>query len=153
MKEENFEPFKKHFFEQLKHIPEIERTVQSPYDLVINFQEITPQLIEQLEILEPFGMGNEKPIFRMTDIKIHSYQVLKDLHVKWFFHHKSNPNIKLSGISFNYIGKWNSPLPEEVFQHQESEDITIQFTLGINRFNGNKMIQLMVDEVMIGKHC
>ena len=95
-------------------------------------------------------MGNERPKFRMSDCLIESYKILKDIHVKWTFVHKDNPKIKISGISFNFIGKWNAPLPDEIFQKQNSEGITAQFQIGINRFRGNEIIQLMVDKVIIG---
>ena len=96
-------------------------------------------------------MGNERPIFRMKDCRIESYKVLKDIHVKWTFVHKDNPKIKIGGISFNFIGKWNTAHPEEIFSRQNIEGLTVQFQIGINRFRGNEIIQLMVDKVFIGE--
>jgi single-stranded-DNA-specific exonuclease len=101
--------------------------------------------------MEPFGMGNNRPVIRMKDCIIESYKVLKDIHVKWTFAHKNNPKMKIGGISFSFIGKWNTPSPEELFQAQHSEGLTVQFQIGINRFRGNEIIQLMVDKVYIGE--
>ena len=101
--------------------------------------------------MEPFGMGNAKPVFRMKDCLIDSYKILKDIHVKWTFVHKDNPRIKINGISFNFIGKWNTPMPQEIISQQNTEGITAQFTIGINRFRGNEIIQLMVDKITIGE--
>ena len=97
-------------------------------------------------MLEPFGMGNAKPLFRMEDARLDSYTILKDVHVKWVFTHKDNPRIKIGGISFNFIGKWGAQSPEEIFQAQ-SQGLTIYFGLGINRFRGNEIIQLMVEKI------
>lgn len=149
MPQENLSLFKERMYNQLLQIPRIERTVQNHFDLEISFDDINRQLVKELEMMEPFGMGNEKPVFRTKDMKIDSYSILKDLHVRWSFSHKNNPKVKLNGISFNFIGKWNTLHPEELFRKQNEEGLTVQFTIGINRFRGNETIQLMVDKVFL----
>lgn len=151
MPKENFEIFKERMNAQLQNIPEIERTVQDQYDIHLKFEEIDRKLIKELELMEPFGMGNERPKFRMMNAKIESFTILKDIHVKWQFSSTDLPGQKIGGISFNYIGKWNSLLPDELFRRQNEEGLTVQFTLGINRFRGNEIIQLMVDKIFLGQ--
>ena len=151
MKEENLPAFREKITKYLSAIPEIGRTVQDHYDLEISFNDINKQLVTELESMEPFGMGNERPTFRMKDCRIESFTILKDVHVKWTFVHKDNPKQKIGGISFFYIGKWNTPTPNEIFQAQNTEGITVQFQIGINRFRGNEIIQLMVDKVFLGQ--
>lgn len=149
MRKENLNELKSRFNQLLAAIPEISRTVVDSYDLEINFDQIDRRLVTQLDMLEPFGMGNERPVFKMRDIVLSNYTILKDLHVKWTFHHKRNDRIKLQGISFNYIGKWNCLSPEEVFNQQNSKDLSAIFQIGINRFRGNEVIQLMVSDVIL----
>ncbi len=151
MLQENFEPFKANITQYLSTIPEIQRTVQTQFDIEISFNDINRQLVKELEMMEPFGMGNSRPIFRIKDCIIESYTILKDVHVKWTFVHKNNPKIKIGGISFNFIGKWNTPMPEDIFREQHAEGITVQFQIGINRFRGNEIIQLMVEKVFLGE--
>ncbi len=151
MPKENLEAFKQKMQQYLQTIPEIQRTVQNQYDIEISFNDINRQLVKELEQMEPFGMGNTRPIFRMKDCRIESYTILKDIHVKWTFVHKDFPKMKISGISFNFIGKWNTPLPDELFKAQDGEGLTVQFQVGINRFRGNEIIQLMVEKVFIGE--
>lgn len=149
MPKENLSAFKEKMETLLREIPVIERTAQDHYDLDIAPEEINPKLVKELDLLEPFGMGNEKPIFRMKGIKLTNYDLLKDVHVRWSFSPK-DPAIKippLKGISFNYVGSYNKPHPQEIFTRQNNEELTIFFTLGINRFNGNEYIQLMVNRV------
>lgn len=149
MPKENLNLFKERMYNQLMQIAEIERTVQNHYDLEIDFNDINKQFVKELEMMEPFGMGNEKPVFRVKNIKIDSYSIMKDTHVRWTFAKKDNPKVKLGGISFNFIGKWNTLHPEQLFSRQDSEGLTIQFTIGINRFRGNETIQLMVDKIFL----
>ncbi len=149
MKKENLRVFIDNMNQLLKNIPAIERTRTEFYDLEIEADEINPQLMRELELLEPFGMGNEKPIFKIKGVHLDSFDVLKEAHVKWNF---SKNKTKLKGISFNYVGKYEAISPEEIFstQNLKREDLSVYFTLGLNRFNGNESIQLMIDRLDFG---
>lgn len=150
MKKENFPEFKARMNALLKPIPAPLRTKVSSFDVELGIEEISAQLLKDLEKLEPFGPGHEKPIFRMKNAVIQNYRIMKDAHVRWTFS-GTNSKISVQGISFNYLGKWNELTPEELFELQGKAGLTIQFTLGVNRFNGNETIQLMVDKVMAGQ--
>lgn len=149
MKKEKFFEFKNRVNDLLRPIPIILRTKMSSFDLEIGLEDISPQLVKDLEKLEPFGPGNERPVFRVQNARIQSYKIMKDTHVRWTFSHKTS-KISFQGISFNYIGKWNEMTPDELFELQDKTGLTIQFTLGVNRFNGNETIQLMVDKIIAG---
>lgn len=152
MKKENFFLFKERMNSLLKVLPPALRTKTSSFDIEIGLEEIDSRLVKDLERLEPFGPGHEKPVFRMKNSLIQSYRIMKDAHVRWTF---STPKSKamLQGISFNYIGKWNEPTPEELFQLQGKAGLSVQFTLGVNRFQGNETIQLMVNSLAAGQVC
>lgn len=149
MKRENYLIFAKKMKEIVKQIPAINRTKQDEFDIYLDFQEVTPELVRQIDSLEPFGMGNAKPIFRLKNIKIDSYKILKEAHVRWTFIDKKTSQNKLQGISFNFLDKWGELDPSEIYARQNQSEITIQFALGINRFNGNEYIQLNVDKVIV----
>lgn len=150
MKKENLQEFIKNMNELLKDIPAIERTRMEFYDLEIEAGEINPQLMRDLDLLEPFGMGNEKPIFKIKGVHLDSFDIMKEAHVRWNLSHEKT---KLKGISFNYVGKYEAKRPEEIFSTQNllREDLSIYFTLGLNRFNGNESIQLMIDRLDFGE--
>jgi len=149
MPKENLQEFIKNMNEMLKNVPAIERTRMDFYDLEIEASEINPKLMRDLDLLEPFGMGNEKPVFKMKGVQLDSYDIMKEAHVRWSL---SKEKTKLKGISFNYIGKYEAPAPESIFstQNLKKEDLSVYFTLGLNRFNGNESIQLMVDRLEFG---
>lgn len=146
MPKENLRAFIDNMNASLKDIPAITRTRMDFYDLDIDASEINPQLMRDLDLLEPFGMGNEKPKFRIKGVKLDSFDLMKDVHVRWSL---SKEKVKLKGISFNYIGKYETTTPAEIYstQNLKNEDLSVYFTLGLNRFNGNESIQLMVDKV------
>lgn len=151
MKKEHFPAFKMKMTELLRSIPFNLRTKTSSFDVEIGLEEIDAKLVKDLELLEPFGPGNERPIFRMKNAQIASYRIMKDAHVRWTFSGFGAHKSTIQGVSFNYLGKWNEATPEELFQQQSKSGLTIQFTLGINRFNGNETIQLMVEKLMPGQ--
>ncbi len=146
MPKENLRAFIDNMNASLKDVPAIVRTRMDFYDLDIDATEINPQLMRDLDMLEPFGMGNEKPKFRIKGVKLESFDLMKDVHVRW---NLVKEKTKLKGISFNYIGKHETTAPAEIYstQNLKQEDLSVYFTLGMNRFNGNESIQLMVDKV------
>lgn len=146
MPKENLRAFIENMNHSLKDVPAITRTRMDFYDLDIDASEINPQLMRDLDLLEPFGMGNEKPKFRIKGVKLDSFDLMKDVHVRWSL---SKEKTKLKGISFNYIGKHEAAAPSEIYSTQtlKQSELSVYFTLGLNRFNGNESIQLMVDKL------
>ncbi len=149
LRAENVPAFQKRLAEVIARQPALLRTRPERWDVELEPGEINAQLVRDLAFLEPFGNGNERPVFRMAGVKLASFRILKDAHVRWTFSPVKNPGASLTGISFNYLGKWNEPSPDEVFQRQSRAPITLQFGLGINRFNGNETIQLQVERVIL----
>ncbi len=150
MRKENFPAFKARAMEYLKAIPAPLRTKTRSFDVELNIEEVNSSLVKDLDLLEPWGPGHERPVFRMKNATIQSYKIMKDAHVRWTFSNAPK-KVSLQGISFNYLGKWNEMSPEELFDLQQKAGLTVQFTLGVNKFNGNETIQLMVDKVMPGQ--
>jgi hypothetical protein len=91
-------------------------------------------------------MINERPKFRIQNFQLDSFSLMKDTHVKWYLK-AINKDYRLQGVSFNYIGKWNSPSPEELMKLQKKSPLKADVTIGINRFRGNEIIQLNVERI------
>jgi single-stranded-DNA-specific exonuclease len=52
-------------------------------DAEINLDQVTPELFQALELLEPFGQGNPEPVFAATAVRLMAPpKILKDKHVK-----------------------------------------------------------------------
>lgn len=146
---ENLTPFKANMEKQLLKIPKEARVKKFEYDLEISPEDVDFDLLKSLESLEPFGMGNRKPKFKLKDGFIKDFALMKDIHVKWTISPNSNPNKKLKGVSFNFVDKWGQLNPDEIMRRQKenSEDLEVYFTLSWNHFNGNSYIQLMIDKI------
>lgn len=145
MPKENLEEFTKRMNGLLSNIPAIERTEPWEFDLEISLDEITPKLIKSLEKLEPFGMGNRQPIFRIRNFKIDHFKYLKDKHVKWTLK-TIDQKQTINGISFFFTEKWDQAPAESLF-HEDPEGLGALATLGFNHWNGNIFMQLMISRI------
>ena len=149
MHQDNFQTLHERLKKIIHLIPYNLRTIQESFDIEISASDVSPKLAKNLEMVEPFGVDNPIPIFKIKDIKLDSYDILKDVHVRWSFSQIGNPSKKFRGISFNYIGHWGKQHPKDIYEIQNRTNcpIEILFNLGINRFNGNEYVQLNVKKI------
>ncbi len=125
-------------------------------DLTLNLEYITPELIEELELLEPFGNGNKKPLFAKKNAKIHSMKkIAGDKYYKMEF---ETGNGVVTGLYFQDA----SELEREFIEHFGIDEynnamrgktnniaVTIMFYPQINEFRGVKSVQIVLSDVRI----
>ena len=148
LKREDFARFAKRITTEIKKIPAILRTKLTSFDLEISATDVDVDLVRDLEKLEPFGMGNPSPIFRMRGMEIASFEILQNAHVRWTLKPQKNQKAAtFRGISFNYMGKLNQLSPNDLFEAQKSRPLSIQCGIEINRFKGREYLQLQVAQI------
>lgn len=113
----------------------------------ITEQLLTPEIIIDAEVefsclslpffniinqMEPFGPGNLRPVFLAKKITVTSSTLLKEQHIRFM---ATQNGISLPAIAFNMAHK------ETVLK---SELIDIIFTLSVNEWNGQKLLQLKI---------
>ena len=142
---DHLDEIRKTLIKNLKSIPAHLRRQDQYFDEMVTIDDITVDLAKNLEQLEPFGEGNQRPKFRMDNFQLEKFEILKELHVRWCFSGIKNKQKKIWGISFNYIGKPGNLHPEELLKKQKIDPLQTVFTVGINRFKSQEYLQLMVD--------
>lgn len=75
LEEQNLEPFRQALNERCG-LTEEDLIQKVWIDLPLPFEYVTPGLIRELELLEPFGKGNTKPIFGEKDLEILSMRII-----------------------------------------------------------------------------
>ena len=125
-------------------------------DSSLPLEYLNLHLIEELNVLEPFGKGNAKPVFGVKDAKITKAMLLgKDknvLKLKLL----TNNNITIDAMIFNDLENFESKIIEKYgnegldnLYNKSNNNIPMDFTFypSINEWNGNKSIQIVVNGI------
>lgn len=130
-------------------VPKIRIDVPMPVDY------ITPKLVEELSILEPFGKGNEKPVFADKELHLLSARILGKNENVCKMQIQSKNGTYLEAMYFgnvenlkNYmIEKYGAEAVQSLFTGKRPDtDIIMSFVYypEINRFNGRETLQIVV---------
>ena len=125
-------------------------------DSSLPLEYLNLHLIEELNVLEPFGKGNAKPVFGVRDAKITRAMLLgKDknvLKLKLL----TNNDITIDAMIFNDLENFESKIIEKYgnegldnLYNKSNNNISMDFTFNpsINEWNGNKSIQIVVNGI------
>lgn len=140
LKEENLEKFRQELnarsgLTDADFIPKVMIDVILPVDF------LTQNFIRQLEILEPFGKGNEKPVFAQSSVKANRAEIIgKNKNVlKITFNSRNCKN----GVCFHDIET------KEQFLNQNGKlyDFKMLYYPTLNEWNGVTSIQANVQDI------
>ncbi len=108
-------------------------------DGVLKPNIVTHQLVESIEALKPFGMGNPKPQFVFNDLIIEDYKVLGKVqnHLKLVV---NDGNRVYDALAFNQASF--------VQYVRKSDKIHLLMTLEKNNFMGVETIQFMIRDIV-----
>lgn len=108
------------------------------YDAVLPIQYAGEQIIKELELLEPFGKENDKPLFAATNVRVKSARVIgKNRNVlKTVL--EDDKGSRLEGISFGDV--------EADLHYIESKDtVCLLYYPEINEFQGRRTVQAVIE--------
>ncbi len=107
---DNFEEFKRVLFEKIESMQKTfaDELQKNKYDIEITDDDLTKEFIEQLNLLEPFGYGNEKPVFMISQKSM----LTENVSEKAFKHYrcfteKNNFIVSFSGYKSSQILRTN----------------------------------------------
>ena len=122
-------------------------------DMELPFSNITEQFIEELELLEPFGKGNTKPVFAEKNLVIRSARVLGRNKNVLKMRLENAEHVILDAVYFGEVEKFIGYLEEKYGKQEVTElltggrsQMTIQATFypEINDYLGRKTLQIVV---------
>lgn len=108
-------------------------------DAAMPMEYVSEPLIQELEMLEPFGQGNEKPQFAQKGIHIRSARILG----------KNRNAVKLSMVTPRGVPVDGILFTEgDAFMEDmgDCRDMDVIYYPGINEYNGNRRIQMVIKE-------
>ena len=105
-------------------------------DLLLEPDDVTVDLVEQISQLEPFGQSNPSPIFALKNLKIKEKRLMGD--------NKNHLRLKcIGGSSELTCIRWKDGDISLV----QGDPLDIAFHPQINEFNGNTSVQLILDDI------
>ncbi|MBW1698704.1 MAG: single-stranded-DNA-specific exonuclease RecJ [Deltaproteobacteria bacterium] len=106
-------------------------------DCELKFSQISPALLDALEALGPFGQGNPEPLFVSRNIRVRSHRIVGENHCQMILQQLSDGTPRsFQAIQFNIAP---GTVITDGFEH-------IAFRLRWNHWNGNKTIQLVIED-------
>ena len=106
-------------------------------DSEIRFDQISAQLVTELEHLEPFGEGNPAPLFLANNVEVSSASIVGKRHRKMTLRQSGLNRSPIDAIQFNL--KSDTPRADSFDQ--------LAFRLQWNRHNGKQQIQIVVEAI------
>lgn len=116
------------------------------YDIEVSATELTPQLVNWMQKLEPYGVGFEVPVFKVTNLKPIMIKVLKNAHLKMqlvSLKHKETPPLD---VMWFYHG-----LSDEQLDQLIDQKVDIIGNLEWNEFMGKKTLQFLIKNISISE--
>ena len=150
LKKENLASFKEDFENEVgKHIQEKdlipEINIDSELSLHQLFQGVNnqsiPKIYRILKQMEPFGIGNPKPVFLFKGLRLESpARIVGEKHLKFIFLDSSKEN-KIDGIWFSSLSFL------KILKDQETMDVV--GTIDENYFRGNRTMQIIIKDIRV----
>jgi single-stranded-DNA-specific exonuclease len=111
-------------------------------DAAVNLEELSIELIRQLEKLSPFGQGNPEPRLGVRGLQVISSRIVGNNHLKMRM--KGQGGISLDAIAFNKGGLLGQ-------QVRDGATLAAVFTPRINSWNGSAAVELEIRDLKTEK--
>lgn len=112
------------------------------YDGFVSVEALDLDLINQLEMAGPFGMGNPAPKLVVPHARVLVCDRMKDKHLRVILGDTSSRR-RVTAVTFNCF---ESDLGH-VIERSVGRNLHFAGCLRRNRFNGNESVQFMIDDV------
>lgn len=105
----------------------------------LNFADITDEIMDELQTLEPFGQGNEEPLFCTRGVYVDSTRICGEFKntIQMEFIHNGKV---MKGICFNDVAE------KYLNELEEMKAVDICYKLQYNYWRGNKTIQMLIED-------
>lgn len=137
LENKNFDEFKKNISKEVKKYGPGNFKKTLTIDCLINLDDINLNLIKEIEKLEPFGIGNPRPVFSLKNVLIEQCnEVGKD---------KTHHRIKICNSKCSvFMISFNSEQNKIILSEGSRYDIAFSAKLGM--FNNHEKVDLILED-------
>ena len=136
LKEENVERFRESINE-CANLTEDDLTEKISIDMQLPLRYVNESLIQELELLEPFGKGNPKPLFAEKNLKVINPRIIGKNKNVLKFKVQDKDGYEMDAICFGDVEACLETI-------EQSETMAFTYYPSINEFRGERTIQMVV---------
>ena len=136
LKEENVGRFRE-TINALSPLTEKDLEEKVSIDMRLPFSHITEALISELELLEPTGKGNAKPLFAEKNLRVIAPQIIGRRQNALKFQAEDERGNRMDAIYFGDV--------QECMDYiREKETIAVTYYPSVNEYKGTRSLQIRV---------
>lgn len=122
-------------------------------DMQMPFSCVTEELVEELNLLEPFGKGNVKPVFAEKNVEILNARIIGKNHNMLKMQMKDSAGTSIDALYFGDAGEFMGMLEEKygkgavdnLLKGRSSRVfVSVTYYPGINEYMGRKTPQIII---------
>lgn len=126
-------------------------------DMELPFSCITEEFMQELELLEPFGKGNSKPIFAGRDIELLSARLIGKNHNMLKLQIRDASGISMEAVYFGDAGEFLDAAASKYGNRQkdcllegkaQGVYMSVTFYPGVNEYMGNRRMQIVITDYL-----
>lgn len=136
LEEENVPRFRQ-VINDLADLTEEDLMEKVSIDMQLPLPYVTESLIEELEVLEPFGKGNPKPLFAEKNLRVIQPRIIGKNHNVLKFQVEDRSGKRVEAI---YFGEVETCLK----MMEESPEMSFTYYPSVNEYMGQKSVQITV---------
>ncbi|NDF11426.1 MAG: single-stranded-DNA-specific exonuclease RecJ [Proteobacteria bacterium] len=117
-------------------------------DASLPLSALTPELMQSLEALAPYGVGNPEPRFACMDVRVVKADIVGENHVRAIFTEQgaaANGKSRLKAVAFRCS---DSPLGHTLL-YSKGKNLHIAGRLKMNRWQGNESVEMQIEDVIV----
>ena len=122
-----------------RHMTAEDYIPQIAVDMVLQPEEISLALIDELADLEPYGMGNSRPVFSLSGCTFSEFRPIGKHKEHLRFSIANGNGRRLSGVGWSMAGFCGHIL--------EGDAADVAFNLERNEYNGNASPQMILQDI------
>lgn len=136
LEEENVPRFRQ-VMNELANLTEEDLVEKVSIDMQLPLSYVTEELVEELELLEPFGKGNTKPLFAERNLKVIQPRIIGKNQNVLKFQVEDQYGTRMDAIYFGDVRACLNTM-------EESPEMSFTYYPTVNEYMGRRMLQITV---------
>ncbi|MDP5020508.1 MAG: single-stranded-DNA-specific exonuclease RecJ [Rickettsiaceae bacterium] len=117
------------------------------YDIDLTSSAATLDLVSEIECIEPFGVGNQSPTFRFSNLYVLKADVVGAKHIKVVFapEREAYGSKPLTAIAFNVVG---TEMGDKLLS-RKPHSMSVFGKLKVNKWQDRETVQLQLSDLLV----